>query len=81
MSATTDDRICQIIASALPRATAEGGVSPGMDLRGDLGIDSVALMSIVFVIEEKLGFDAFSHVQEFIDAQRVGDIIDIVRNG
>lgn len=81
MSTVTDKGICQIIAEVLPKAAVKGGVSPAMDLRGDLGVDSVALMSIVFVIEEKLGFDAFSHVQEFIEAERVSDIIDIVRRG
>ncbi|MGW7489040.1 acyl carrier protein [Streptomyces sp. NPDC054786] len=75
----TDEAICQIIGSVLPKAAAKGGVTPSMNLRADLGIDSLALMSIVFVLEEQAGIDAFSKVDRFIGAEDVSDIIDIVR--
>jgi acyl carrier protein len=52
-----------------------------MSLRADLGIDSVGLMSIVFLLDEQAGVDAFSHVQAFISAEYVSDIITIVRQG
>jgi acyl carrier protein len=77
----TEEAVCQTIGSVLPKSAAKGGVTPGMDLRADLGVDSIGLMSIVFVLEEQFGIDAFSHVQEFISAERVSDIIDIVRQG
>lgn len=75
----TDEAICRIIGSAVPRAAATGGVTPSMSLRSDLGIDSVGLMSVVFLLEEQVGFDAFDYVQEFINAEYVSDIIAIVR--
>jgi acyl carrier protein len=75
----TDEAICQLIGSTLPRSARKSGVTPAMNLRGDLGVDSVGLMSIVFVLEQKVGVDVFSHVQEFISAEHVSDIIDIVR--
>lgn len=74
----TDEAICQIIEGALPRV-AKGGVSSSMRLQADLGVDSIGLMSIVFLLEEKTGIDAFDHVQEFIGAHYVSDIIAIVR--
>ncbi len=74
-----DQAVCQIIGTVIPRSAAKGGITPSMNLRTDLGIDSVGLMSIVFVLEEQVGIDAFSHVQEFIDAEYVSDIIEIVR--
>ena len=78
MVTLTDDAICRIIESALPIAT-KGGISSSMSLQADLGVDSIGLMSIVFVLEEKTGVDAFNHVQEFIAARYVSDIIAIVR--
>lgn len=75
----TDEAICRIIGSAVPRAAAGGSVTPSMSLRSDLGIDSVGLMSVVFLLEEQAGFDAFDYVQEFINAEYVSDIIAIVR--
>jgi acyl carrier protein len=75
----TDEAICQIIGSTLSKSARKSGVTAAMNLRADLGVDSVGLMSIVFVLEQKVGLDVFSHVQEFISAEHVSDIIDIVR--
>ncbi|WP_255950803.1 acyl carrier protein [Streptomyces odontomachi] len=75
----TDDDICQIIGSVIPKKAAKAGITPAMSLRADLGIDSLALMSIVFVLEEKIGIDAFGKVDQFVGAERVSDIIKIVR--
>ncbi|MCD0453405.1 acyl carrier protein [Actinocorallia sp. API 0066] len=81
MSAPTDDGLCALIATVLPRAAARGGVKPSMSLRADLGVDSVGLMSIVFVLEEQVGIDAFGNVDRFVSAEYVSDIIKIVREG
>jgi len=74
----TDATICRIIAGAVPRA---GSITPSMSLQADLGVDSVGLMSIVFLLEEHTGIDAFEYVQEFIAAEYVCDLIAIVRRG
>jgi acyl carrier protein len=79
MSTVTDEGICRLIGSVLPKSAALGGVTPAMNLQGHLGIDSVGLMSIVFILEEQTGIDTFSHIQEFISAEQVSDIIEIVR--
>jgi acyl carrier protein len=71
--------VCRIVASVLPRAVARRGITPEMDLRADLGLDSVALMSIVFLFDEELGIDAFGRTEAFVKAQRVADLIDVVR--
>lgn len=52
-----------------------------MHLHRDLGVDSVGLMSIVYLIEEHTGIDTFSRVDAFVSAQHVSDIIEIVRQG
>ncbi|MEU5427073.1 acyl carrier protein [Streptomyces olivoreticuli] len=75
----SDDEICRIIASAIAQKAAKKGVSPEMSLRGDLGVDSLTLMSIVFVLEEKTGIDVFGRVEEFVRAESVADIIKVVR--
>lgn len=80
-SQVSDEEICQIIASVIPKKATKGGIRPDMSLRGDLGVDSLALMSIVFVLEEKTGIDAFGQVDRFVAAEFVSDIIDIVRQG
>lgn len=77
----SDGAVCRIIGSVLGRPATGAGVAPEMDLRADLGLDSVGLMSVVFLLEEELGIAAFDHVQAFIEAQQVSDIIEIVRRG
>ncbi|MCX0242553.1 acyl carrier protein [Streptomyces drozdowiczii] len=80
-SQASDEEMCRIIAGAIPKKAAKGGVRPDMSLRGDLGVDSLALMSIVFVLEEKTGIDAFGRVDAFVAAESVADVIAIVRRG
>ncbi|WP_069768144.1 MULTISPECIES: acyl carrier protein [unclassified Streptomyces] len=75
----SDDEICRLIASVLAKKAAKNGVSPEMSLRADLGVDSLTLMSMVFVLEEKTGIDAFGRVEQFVGAESVADIIKIVR--
>jgi acyl carrier protein len=75
----SDEEVCRLIASVLPKAVAKHGISPEMNLRGDLAVDSLGLMSIVFVLEEKLGIDAFSQVDRLVRAEHVSDLIAIVR--
>jgi hypothetical protein len=74
----TDRMICQIISTAITHGKEED-IVPSMDLRRDLGIDSVGLMSIVYVLEEHTGMDAFRYIDEFIGAEYISDIIEIVR--
>ncbi len=80
-ASVSDEAICAIIGSAVPRSVAKRGIAPAMSLRGDLGIDSVGLMSIAYVLEEQTHADIFGHVQELIGAELVSDIIKIVREG
>lgn len=75
-SAVSDEAICRVVATAC----AKSKVTPDMSLRADLGIDSLGLMSVVFLLEEKTGIDAFSSVQHFISAEYVSDVIKIVRD-
>jgi acyl carrier protein len=77
-SRTAEETVCLVIGQALPGA-AIGTVTPSMDLRGDLGVDSVGLMSIVFLLEEETGIDAFALAEDFVAAERVDDIVAIVR--
>jgi acyl carrier protein len=75
----TDPEICTIIGRAT--GVDPNIVLPSTNLRRDLGLDSVGLLSIAFIIEEQTGIDAFEHAQGFIQAQTVSDLIDIARRG
>lgn len=80
-TAVTAESVCTIIASVLPRSSVAGGVSPAMSLQADLGIDSVGLMSLIFVLEEQTGVDTLSRLDRFIEAEYVSDIVAVVCDG
>jgi acyl carrier protein len=79
MRTVGDEALCRIIGSAIPQFTTRGPITPSMRLQADLGMDSVGLMTIIFLLEEEVGIDAFRYVREFISAEHVSDIIAIVR--
>lgn len=72
-------KVCELIAKTLPKKSTKNGVLPAMDLRNDLGVDSIGLMTIVFTLEEDLGVDLFSCSDRFVSATTVDHVIDIVR--
>lgn len=72
------EEVYRIIESATGRRS-RSSITPATDLRRDLGVDSVGLMSIVYLLEEKTGFDAFDYIDDFIAAETVEDILDILR--
>jgi acyl carrier protein len=72
------DEVYRIIDSATG-GRSRSPITPSADLRRDLGVDSVGLMSIVYLLEEETGFDAFDYIDDFIAAETVEDILDILR--
>jgi acyl carrier protein len=76
-TAITDTEICNIICQAT--GASQNSVLPSTHLRDDLGLDSVGLLSIAFIIETHTGIDAFAHAEAYIEAQRASDIIAIVQ--
>lgn len=75
----TDEAICRVIGSAIPHLR-ESAIKPDARLRRDLGLDSLGLMGVVLMLQDKLAIDAFKYAQEFLSAEQVSDVIAIVRH-
>jgi acyl carrier protein len=75
--ATAATEICNIIGEAT--GARPNSVLPSTHLRDELGLDSVGLLSIAFIIETHTGIDAFTHAEAYIEAQSASDIIAIVK--
>jgi acyl carrier protein len=52
-----DEKILSLIAEAAPGKSKKGGLTKDMRLQSDLGIDSIALVAMVFRMEETFGID------------------------
>ena len=72
--------ICDVVRGALPRKGRPVEISPSLDLRRQLDIDSIGLLSIIFTIEEKLGVDMFQYADRLADATLLSDLIAVARD-
>jgi acyl carrier protein len=52
-----DEKILSLIAEAAPGKVKKAGLTEDLRLQGDLGIDSIALVAMVFRMEETFGID------------------------
>ena len=71
LEAAVIDAVVQI----LPPGAAKAGLRTESDLRNELGMDSIGLVSLVDLVDEALGVDLSSSAERLADARRVGDLI------
>ena len=74
----TDAAICQLVAQA-STARDRRAVTPDMSLKSDLAIDSIGLITMVYLLEEELKIDLAKVSYQFASAKLVSDVIDIVK--
>jgi acyl carrier protein len=65
------------VRDALAAGGAEVELTPALDFRRELDIDSITLLSVIFALEEKLGVDMFQYAERLADATRLADLIAI----
>ena len=70
--------VCKLIGDVLPQSSRAGPITTAMRLREQLGMDSVALFSIVFSLEQRLHIDLSASIQALVDAVYVVDLVEIV---
>jgi acyl carrier protein len=72
------ERVLAILATSVPGAIARGVVLPDDELRNDLALNSLDLMSLAFRLEDEFGIRLSQRVDELIQAVFVDDLIDLV---
>jgi acyl carrier protein len=73
----TVNRLVLEYAQARPLAPAGALLDPKLTLRGDLAIDSLALVSLTLRLGEELAVDVVESGLEFSQLQTVGDLLAI----
>lgn len=66
-----------LIGARIPTYVTERTVTPEVNFREQLDIDSLGLLSIAFEIEAALGIDMFSYSERLAESRTVKDLIDI----
>ncbi len=75
---TSDADICTLIAKSLDQSN-RSAVTPASDLRKELELDSLGLLTVAFILEEELGIELMSSPDCWTEARSIADIIAIVR--
>jgi long-subunit acyl-CoA synthetase (AMP-forming) len=78
-STTTNDHFVGVVCATLA-TIARRPVGLDQKLRGDLGIDSLGLMSAVVLFDERLGLGAAPLAQRLAEAQTVSDVVAVIES-
>jgi acyl carrier protein len=73
--------VCGVVQAAFWReAGRKIEIVPALDFRRELDIDSIALLGLIFALEERLGVDLMQHAERLADATLVSHLIDVARD-
>lgn len=69
------DAVSQAVLQVLPRGSSKRGLTADADLRNDLGIDSIGLISLIDLVDEGLGVDLSAVAQKFAEVRLLGELM------
>jgi acyl carrier protein len=78
---TADETVFELIARAAPGKIDRAAVNPELNLRRDLGLDSLGLSTLLFNVGEELGIDPDDLIEMLTDQPiaTVGDVVALGR--
>jgi acyl carrier protein len=74
MNLPLEPTLVGLVREVLPRRLQRTPLEEGLSLRGDLGLDSIGLMSLAFRIEEEYLIDLMAHADQVAAIQTLGDV-------
>lgn len=69
----------RLLREVMPRSLQKVALQEAMSLHGELGIDSLGLMSLAFRLEEEFRLDLTQHAERVANLQTLGDLHRLVR--
>lgn len=72
------ERVIQTVQRSVPRAFSARPVTPDTDLKSDLALDSLGLMTLAFRLEDELTLELSPHVDALRSVVTVADLIGLV---
>ncbi|WP_437626754.1 phosphopantetheine-binding protein [Sorangium sp. So ce1151] len=80
-----DERVLRLLSTACPRPIELARLTPELMLRQDLGIDSIALVTVIFQFEQEFNINLLELEADFSGIETVGDVLakarEIVKAG
>lgn len=74
MDASLRERVDRLIREVMPRRLRDAAIADESLLHGELGIDSLGLMSLAFRVEEEFGIDVIAHAERVAGIFSVGEL-------
>lgn len=68
----------RLIREVLPRRLRHAVLADDQSLHGNLGIDSLGLMSLAFRLEEEFGINVMEHADRIAAVDTVGGLMQLV---
>jgi acyl carrier protein len=72
---TLETRVWDILDRVTPEPLAQEARSAALDLKDELGINSLAFVSLMFQLEDELGVDVIAAAPDFSQIRTVGDVV------
>jgi len=74
----TEARVLQLLREALPWQRGKKEITRDLTLHGDLGLDSLARMALLFRLEEEFDFDLTASTEQFVNVRTVDDLLSVM---
>jgi acyl carrier protein len=79
VSRSIETTIDRLVREVMPRRMHKLPLQETMSLRGELGIDSIGLMSLACRLEEEFQIDLMQHAEKVANIRTLGDIGHLIR--
>ena len=75
---STEARVLQLLREALPWQLGKKEITRDLTLHGDLGLDSLVRMALLFRLEEEFDFDLTASTEQFVNVRTVDDLLSVM---
>ena len=73
-----ESRVLQLLREALPWQHGKKEITREMTLHGNLGLDSLARMALLFRLEEEFDLDLTASAEKFVNVRTVADLLAVM---
>lgn len=80
MSVPIEATLEKLLREVVPRRLHKLQLDESMSLQGELGIDSIGLMSLAFRIEEEFQIDLMQQPDRVANVRTMGEVRDLIRD-
>ena len=73
-----ESRVLQLLREALPWQLGKKEITREMTLHGNLGLNSLARMALLFRLEEEFDLDLTAEAEKFVNVRTVADLLSVM---